>query len=103
MTNELIATEVMKWFRACGIWMDGKETQYFDLPDFLNDMTAAMMVVEKMNDNGFYFKTERRVIDKQYEVLFVKPFDKKPRVPVEDKSYATAICRAALSALNITH
>jgi hypothetical protein len=108
ITNEQIADKVMGW--TVGIYADDEiGTEFYisdsgqhhlvDEHDFLNDMNAALVVIEKMTEKGFYFKTERRVADKLYEVLFVKPFDMRTPIVTEHKSYATAICTAALQAL----
>ncbi len=111
MTNELIAVSVMGWEKDCSppthVWWNVVTSRGVvvkslgTLPDFLTDMTAAMMVVEKMREKGFMFdcgtsKENRYYADFHTPGCVEKGFD-------DCESLPTAICHAALSALNIPH
>ena len=57
MTNELIAEKVMQWVKLpesdepFTLWQT-PDCKCACLPDFINDMNAAMLVVEKMRKQG---------------------------------------------------
>ena len=109
MNNELIATEVMGWdsinMPEGSTWVYGTPPNIHYVSsntDFLNDMNAAMRVVEKMRDRGYKWKAG--AVENTQDIYFEFYQVGGPNNYIEHhKSLPSAICTAARSALNITH
>ena len=81
----------------CPHWKESWHSKE-EIPDFLNDHNAALMVVEKMREDGYYMKIESRVLDNTFEVTFYKPCSHQKKTYFEHKSFCVAVSTAALKA-----
>lgn len=99
MTNELVAKQVMGWEYSNELWQT-RYSSMVDLPNFLTDMNAAMMVVEKMMELRWFFSLEGS-IDMDDEVYHHVQFSNSMLRIYRDsnESLPTAICTAALKAM----
>lgn len=115
--DRLIAEKVMGWRRSVqvsvsldrhgrSVWRDSKgiEAARNDLPAFSTDMAAAWQVVEALQERGWHLTLAHDDYTNKWSAMFWRktgdmPFDPVAHYIVDDLEPATAICRAALKAV----
>ncbi len=109
LTNEVIAEKVMGWHfdkHEDNLWwfrgdktMSATAQATKNLPNFLTDMNAAMMVIEKMRNDGYRYKIYGSTLFNDNNVKFFIDDSDVPDGSSINKSLPNAICAAALKAI----
>lgn len=91
----------LKRYIPSGYLGEGKHIRTFDHPDFARDMNTAWLLVEAMEDAGYYYKREKYLGQNEIVSRFVLSMWECDQWESRDTHTPTAILMAAAKALGV--